>query len=71
MVVVHWSPDTKDTIIKRNCLCEGCPCCKQRINKDNMYCHIFGEFRCKVCKDYRCKGCMYNNIVCNYCKRVI
>ena len=71
MKKVHWTHDTKDTVLKRNCLCEGCTYCIKRINKENMYCYIFGEHRCLECKDYRCGGCMYNEKVCKYCKRMV
>ena len=35
MKKVHWTYDTKDTVLKRNCLCEGCTYCIKRINKEN------------------------------------
>jgi hypothetical protein len=73
MKSVQWSTETKDTVVKRACVCEGCPHCKHRINVENMYCNTFGEHRCKDCKDYRCTDCMCstNNKICNYCMRII
>jgi hypothetical protein len=69
---VHWDSNVKDIIIKRMCLCEGCPHCKYRLNSDNMYCYRFGKYKCEDCNEYRCKGCLYTKIVtmCNYCKRI-
>ena len=66
---IVWSEDVIDPIITRSCSCEGCPHCKHRLSATNMYCSIFGQYRCIECKDYRCLGCLYSN-VCNYCKRI-
>lgn len=69
---VHWDPLVKDTTIKRCCLCEGCPYCKHRLDKDNMYCYKFGQYRCEDCNDYRCENCLYTKVMtmCNYCMRI-
>jgi hypothetical protein len=70
---VYWDSLVKDTIIKRWCLCEGCSYCKHQLDKKNMYCYKFGQYRCEECNDYRCVNCVYTKIVtmCNYCMRIV
>ena len=64
---VEWEQDVVDPIVKRMCLCEGCPSCR---NRTGMYCEKFGHQKCTECKDYRCDNCLFNNEICNYCKRI-
>ena len=65
---VQWAFDVEDTVIKRFCLCEGCPHCK---HKTDMYCSVFTQHKCKECKEYRCHNCLYNKDICNYCMRIV
>lgn len=73
MKKVSFSANTAFPEIKRPCLCQGCPYCKHRLNASNMYCYVFGKYRCEDCNEFRCEGCMYTKVTatCNYCKRIL
>ncbi len=70
---VKFHESVVDPDIKRTCMCQGCPFCKDKLNKESMYCFIFGKYRCEECDEYRCSDCLYTHVVtlCNYCKRIV